>query len=55
MARLPRFVIVGHPQHVIIRGINREAIFYADEEYRVNELREWYELKEQCWLRSKDY
>ena len=34
MARLPRFVLVGHPQHVIIRGINREAIFYADEDYR---------------------
>ena len=29
MARLPRFVLVGHPQHVIIRGNNREPIFYA--------------------------
>ena len=34
MARLPRFVLVGHPQHVIIRGNNREAIFYADEDYQ---------------------
>ncbi len=34
MARLPRFVIAGHPQHVIIRGNNRESIFYADEDYR---------------------
>jgi putative transposase len=34
MARLPRFVIAGHPQHVIIRGNNREPIFYADEDYR---------------------
>ena len=34
MARLPRFVITGHPQHVIIRGNNREPIFYSDEDYR---------------------
>ena len=27
MSRLPRFVLVGHPQHVIIRGNNREPIF----------------------------
>lgn len=33
MARLPRFVIPGQPQHVIIRGVNREAIFYKDEDY----------------------
>jgi len=34
MARLPRFVIPGHPQHVIVRGNNREPIFYADEDYQ---------------------
>ena len=34
MARLPRFVLPGHPQHVIIRGNNREPIFCADEDYR---------------------
>ncbi len=28
MARLPRFVLVGHPQHVIVRGNNRAPIFY---------------------------
>ncbi len=33
MARLPRFVIPGQPQHVIVRGINREAIFYKPEDY----------------------
>lgn len=33
MARLPRFVIPGQPQHVIVRGINREAIFYKNEDY----------------------
>jgi putative transposase len=33
MARLPRFVIPGQPQHIIVRGINREAIFYKDEDY----------------------
>ena len=34
MARLPRFVIPGQPQHVIIRGINREVIFNTEEDYR---------------------
>ena len=34
MARLPRFVLVGHPQHIIIRGNNREPVFTADEDYR---------------------
>ena len=33
MARLPRFVIPGQPQHVIVRGINRETIFYEPEDY----------------------
>lgn len=33
MARLPRFVLVGHPQHIIIRGNNREPVFNADEDY----------------------
>jgi REP element-mobilizing transposase RayT len=34
MARLPRFVLPGHPQHVIVRGNNREPIFLAEEDYR---------------------
>ena len=34
MPRLPRFVLVGHPQHVIVRGNNREPIFYTDEDYK---------------------
>ncbi|ORU90367.1 MAG: transposase [Cycloclasticus sp. symbiont of Poecilosclerida sp. M] len=34
MARLPRFILVDHPQHVIIRGNNREPIFYAEEDYQ---------------------
>ncbi|MGH1441209.1 MAG: transposase [Cellvibrionaceae bacterium] len=33
MPRQPRFVLVGHPQHVIIRGNNRDPIFYAEEDY----------------------
>lgn len=33
MARLARFVIPGQPQHVIVRGNNREPLFYADEDY----------------------
>jgi len=32
MARLPRFVLVGHPQHIIIRGKNREPVFIEDED-----------------------
>ena len=34
MARQPRLVLVGHPQHVIIRSNNRDPIFYADADYR---------------------
>ncbi|MBF5039159.1 transposase [Methylophilus sp. 13] len=34
MARLPRFVLLGHPQHVIIRGNNRAAVFAAEEDYQ---------------------
>lgn len=33
MARQPRFTLPGHPQHVIIRGNNREDIFYDEEDY----------------------
>jgi putative transposase len=34
MARLPRFVIPGQPQHIIQRGNNREPIFFSDEDYQ---------------------
>lgn len=34
MARLPRFNLPGLPQHVIVRGNNRDDIFCADEDYR---------------------
>jgi len=34
MARLPRFVLPGHPQHVIVSGNNRDLIFNAYEDYR---------------------
>jgi hypothetical protein len=33
MPRQPRFVIVGHPQHVIIRGNNRGIIFNHRNDY----------------------
>jgi putative transposase len=33
MPRQPRFVIVGHPQHVIIRGNNRDIIFNHPNDY----------------------
>ena len=34
MARHPRFVLVEHPQLMIIRGNNRAPIFIKDEDYR---------------------
>ena len=34
MARLPRYVIPGQPQHIIQRGNNRQVIFAADEDYQ---------------------
>ena len=34
MARLPRLVIPGQPQHVIVRGNNRSDIFCAEADYR---------------------
>lgn len=34
MARLPRYVIPGQPQHIIQRGNNRQAIFAAEADYR---------------------
>ena len=34
MARLPRFVIPGQPQHVIVRGNNRTDIFCDDADYQ---------------------
>ena len=33
MARQPRFNIIGYPQHVIIRGNNKEPIFYGSGDY----------------------
>lgn len=35
MARLPRLFIKDCPQHIIQRGNNRQAIFFADEDYTV--------------------
>ena len=34
MARLPRYFVPGQPQHIILRGNNRQAIFAADQDYR---------------------
>ena len=33
MARLPRFNLPGQPQHVIVRGNNREPIFHVASDY----------------------
>ena len=32
MARLPRFILPGYPQHVIQRGNNRQRILYDEED-----------------------
>lgn len=34
MARLPRYVIPGQPQHVMLRGNNRNDIFRAEADYK---------------------
>lgn len=34
MPRKPRIIVAGHPHHVIIRGVNREPIFYREFDYR---------------------
>ena len=34
MPRLPCYVLPGQPQHVIVRGNNREPIFYSDQDYQ---------------------
>ena len=34
MARLPRYVLPGQPQHVIQRGNNRSPTFFAADDYR---------------------
>ena len=34
MARQPRFILPGHPHHVIQRGNNKAVIFCSDEDYR---------------------
>jgi putative transposase len=33
MARLPRFVLPGYPQHVIQRGNNHQRILFEEEDY----------------------
>ena len=33
MARLPRYFVPGQPQHIILRGYNRQAIFAAEQDY----------------------
>ncbi len=49
MARMPRYVIPGQPQHVIQRGNNRQPIFGSDDDYRyyLEKLKEA-SLKHEC-------
>ena len=34
MPRLPRFVLPGHPQYLIQRGVNRQETFCTDQDYQ---------------------
>ncbi len=34
MARKPRFVLPGHPQHVTQRGVDKRATFFHERDYR---------------------
>ena len=34
MARLPRLTVTGYPQHVILRGNNRQDIFRNTADYQ---------------------
>jgi REP element-mobilizing transposase RayT len=34
MARLPRYVLPGQPQHIIQRGNNRQNIFTCDADFQ---------------------
>lgn len=53
MPRKPRFVLPDEPQHVIIRGVNREPIFYDEADYRyyLNKLKEAL-IKHDCSLHA---
>ncbi|MCW5209748.1 hypothetical protein VU10_06165, partial [Desulfobulbus sp. US1] len=33
MPRRPRIIVPGNPLHIIQRGNNRQACFFADEDY----------------------
>lgn len=33
MPRQPRYFVAGYPQHVVIRGVNRQAMFFRDVDY----------------------
>lgn len=33
MPRRPRIKLAGIPQHIVQRGINQEACFFAEEDY----------------------
>lgn len=33
MPRKPRFNLIGIPQHIIQRGVNREDCFYSNDDY----------------------
>ena len=35
MGRKPHFTLPGHPQHVVQRGLDRQACFFKPADYRL--------------------
>ena len=53
MARQPRIVIPGQAMHIVQRGNNRQATFYAKDDYRkyLDMLFDYAEQSE-CWIHA---
>jgi putative transposase len=54
MPRKPRFVIAAYPHHIIQRGNNRQAIFFAEDDYRYY-LESLRQAKNKCQCRIYAY
>ena len=55
MPRRPRIKLAGMPQHIVQRGIDREACVYADDDLQklTASLRQWYFEKGGLFLSEK--
>lgn len=60
MPRLPRYVLPGHPQHIILRGHNHIPIFVTNYDYEsfyeyVREACEKYQCNVHAWMLMQDH